>query len=252
MKKQTITAVIPTLNEEHNIERALKSVEWCDNIIVVDSGSSDKTVEIAKEMGAKIHIAHQGELFVGVQKNINWAGEHCGTDWVLRIDADEEVTNSLQEEIKRILEKDVEHVAFGLPRNQYFLGKFLKGGDWAYDRLIRLYKPQFAYYEAIASVHEQFVINGSKGVLKHALNHYSHPTWKEVNAKWQLYTDLEAKDLKISKFSAFVKMLFVPPYVFARWIIYHRGWIDGAHGFIAGATRGYYDFLKFYKYLISK
>lgn len=311
---QTITVVIPALNEERNIERCINSLRWCDKVIVIWMGQ-DKTGAIAKKLGAEVYTRRTPNTlrvndsfnntlrvlndFRQVQKNINWAIDHCKTDWMLRIDADEVVTDELKKEIlltinskyeirntkqyqnsnnKNSKQKDLINsnfgnsnlfrasnfdirilpVAYGIPRSQYFCGGFLKGGDWAYDRLVRLFQPQFCRYDPIVSVHEQFKVipvngvygvNGQIGYLKNKLLHYSHPTLKDVIDKFQKYTDMEAKELHITKFSAFWNMFTQPVYVFLRWTFWHHGYRDGFRGVLAGLMRGWYEYLKYSKYL---
>lgn len=247
---KTITAVIPAYNEEKNIERCLKSVLWCDKIILLSMGN-DNTEKIAKTFD-KIEIKKfktDKPNFELVQTAINWAIDNCKTDWVLRIDADEEVTKGLEEEIKHKIQNITDIVAYGIPRNQYFIDGFLHHGDWAYDRLTRLFQPEFCRYEPIVPVHEQFKVNGRLEFTKSKLNHYSHPNLKSVVEKFQLYTSMEAKDLKIPKLLAVVKLVYRPPYVFLRWYLYHLGCLDGQRGLIAGIMRGWYEYLIYAKYL---
>ena len=137
--------------------------------------------------------------FEDVQKNLNWAIKNCSTDWILRIDADEVVTEELKVEIRDIIRQSQIKsdkigkgtdfirlnpissdyiVGYGIPRTPNFLGTFLKGGDWAYDRLVRLFRPKFCRYDPIVKVHEQFKVNGKIGYLKSSLLHYSHPDKK--------------------------------------------------------------------------
>lgn len=256
---QTITAVIPAKNEEKNIERCIASVKWCDKVLVICTGT-DKTAEIAKGLGAEVVEKNKSDEddFEELQRNLNWANETASTDWVLRIDADEVVTTELRDEIKAILNLKFQItnlklegtiVAYGIPRKQNFLGTFLTGGDWAYDRLTRLFKPQFCKYEPIVKVHEQFQVKGTIGYLNNALLHYSHPDVKTLMKKFESYTSLEAKQLNETKISALLKLLIVPPYVFLRWMIYHHGYRDGLVGVQAGAMRAYYDILLYSKFL---
>lgn len=253
---QSITAVIPALNEEKNIERCIKSVLWCDKVTVMWMGN-DNTGKIATKFGAqviKMNSTNKDD-FEAVQKNINWAIDHCETDWMLRIDADEEVTDKLRDEIQNIICRNYQlpikslPVAYGIPRSQYFWGGFLKGGDWAYDRLVRLFKPKYCRYDPIVSVHEQFKVTGQIGYLKNRLLHFSHPTLKDAAIKFQKYTDVEIQDMRELKLSAFFKMLTQPFYVFFRWMIWHHGYRDGLRGVVAGAMRGWYEFLLYSKYL---
>jgi len=252
----SITVVIPAKNEEKNIGKCIESVKWCDKVIIMWMGQ-DKTGGIARKMGATVIEMNKSKKskddFVAVQKNINWAIDNCKTDWILRIDADEVVTQELKNEIKNILSdriyRENEIVAYGIPRKQFFLGDFLKGGDWAYDRLVRLFRPKFARYEPLVAVHEQFKIDGKVGYLKNSLLHYSHPTLKDLLKKFDVYTTAQAADLKETVISATLKMFVLPLYIFLRWMIWHHGWRDGLRGIVAGAMRGYYDFMLYSKYL---
>lgn len=248
--KQTITAVIPAKNEEKNIERCIKSLKWCDKVQVLWMGD-DRTGEIARSLGAEVIERNKKPQsdFVAVQENINWTITNATTDWILRIDADEVVTSELQKEIQSILEQGASYSAYGVPRKQFFMGAFLTGGDWAYDRLVRFFKKDAALYDPIVEVHEQFKVTGKIGYLEHALEHYSHPSLKDAISKFNTYTSMEAKHLQISPSTALFKMIFLPPYIFLRWLIWHKGYKDGARGVIAGFLRGWYDFLVYAKYL---
>lgn len=252
---QTITAVIPAKNEEKNIERCIKSVLWCDKVLVISTGT-DKTADIARRLGAKVAEKNMSDAddFEELQRNLNWANETATTDWVLRIDADEVVTEELEEEIREnvLTFKHSNVVAYGIPRKPNFLGTFLTGGDWTYDRLTRLFKPQFCKYEPIVKVHEQFQVNGTISYLKSSLLHYSHPDKKTLMKKFESYTTLEAQQLQETKLSALIKLIFVPPYVFLRWMIYHKGYRDGWVGVQAGTMRAYYDILLYSKFLSKR
>lgn len=252
--KQTITAVIPALNEEKNIERCIKSVLWCDRVIVLWMGK-DKTDEIAKKLGATVVKKNPSDKddFTLVQKNINWTIDTCKTDWILRVDADEVVTEELRDEITEVInQKNCEYIAYGIPRAPFFWGQYLTGGDWIFDRLIRLFKPQYCRYDPIVAVHEQFRVTGEMGYLNQKLLHFSHPTLHDAVVKFQKYTDVEIHELKDSKLSAFFKLICNPPYVFFRWMFWHHGYRDGIRGIVAGAMRGWYEYLLYSKFLKSK
>lgn len=252
---QTITAVIPAKNEEHNIERCIKSVLWCNKVLVIATGT-DKTAEIARSLGAEVVEKNKSDKddFEELQRNLNWANETATTDWVLRIDADEVVTEELKAEIQEVLNSSLENntVAYGIPRKQNFLGTFLTGGDWAYDRLTRLFKPQCCKYDPIVKVHEQFQVKGTIGYLKNALLHFSHPDMKTLMKKFESYTTLEAQEFKGTPLEALMKLILMPPYIFLRWMIYHQGYKDGLVGAQAGAMRAYYDVMLYFKILNRK
>lgn len=249
-----VTIVVPVRNESINIERCLVSCHLLTNKIVIYDMGDDDTAIKAKNMGARVIDWRDDEIseFISVQNAVNDASKHCTSKWMLRVDADEELTPELVEEINMATkEKDSDVAAYGVPRAQYFIWKFLYWGDWGYDRLVRLWKVGYARYERIQDthVHEQLTVNGRVGLLNARLKHYSHPNWETLYNKFQKYTNIESRQLKISKFQAFVKLFFVPLYVSARWIIYHQGYRDGALGIVAGFVRGWYDWLKYAKYL---
>ncbi|OGK08879.1 hypothetical protein A2767_05020 [Candidatus Roizmanbacteria bacterium RIFCSPHIGHO2_01_FULL_35_10] len=251
---QTITAVIPAKDEEKNIARCIESVKWCDKIIILWMGS-DQTGKIAKSLGAEVirKNASEKDDFKAVQKNINRAIDNCTTDWILRVDADEVVSEELKNEIISILNsKFIIHnstIAYGIPRKPYFLGAFLKGGDWAYDRLVRLFKAKSARYDPIVEVHEQFKVEGKIGYLQNSILHYSHPTLKDVFRKFNSYTDVQIHDLNESLPTAFFKILTQPPYIFLRWTIWHLGIRDGWRGILSGLLRAWYEFILYKKYI---
>lgn len=268
---QTIAAVIPARNEEKNIEKCINSLKWCDRIVVLWMGD-DRTGEIAKKLGAEVVKMNklsesEGKStkndFIAVQKNINWAIDHCQTDWMLRVDTDEIVTPELKNEIASLLHGSITNnatmkqcnnetiVAFGIPRKQYFLDGFLKGGDWAYDRLVRLFKPQYARYDPIVSIHEQFKVNGKIGYLKNVLLHYSHMSLDDLKNKFQSYTDIQINDLHDSIMKTIFNMITQPPYIFIRWMIWHKGFIDGIRGIKAAYYRSWYQFILYKKYILK-
>ncbi len=263
-----LTVIIPAKNEEKNIDECIRSVLFCNEIIVLNSGT-DQTAHSAKKLGAKVvelPIQNKDD-FLALQKNINAAIRSAKNEWILRLDADERVTAELQKEITHVL-ADFNRfqpacrqagpiptqiiVAFGIPRKQYFLGGFLKGGDWAYDRLTRLFKKDSAYYDEKKLVHEQFVVSGKIGYLKNSLLHYSHPNLQTLLKKFNSYTTIEAGELHDSWFLAILKMIFIPPYIFLRWMIWHKGYRDGLRGVLAGMFRAGYDFMLYAKYLGKK
>lgn len=247
-----LTVIIPAKNEERNISDCIKSVKWCSEIIVLDMGV-DQTADIAKKLGAKVirYPTSSSDNFIAVQKHINEAVKSAKNDWILRIDADERATEGLKTEISKAIVNE-NAVAYGIPRAQYFLDGFLTGGDWAYDRLIRLFKKGHAHYNESSAVHEQFIVNGRIGYLKNKLLHYSHPDKLTLLRKFDSYTTIEAHYLKESVFKATVKMFFLPPYIFLRWMIWHHGYRDGLRGVKAGWYRAWYDFLLYKKYLRKK
>ncbi len=252
--KYTITALVPVKNEAHNLPRCLAAlIPWCDQVLVIDMESSDQTANVA--LAGKARVIHwkasSQQPFIELQKAINQTAREAHTQWVFRVDADEVVTPQLQKEIVTILEQGSEapYKAYGVPRAQYFWGGFLKGGDWAYDRLVRLYQPGIARYKEAAAVHEQLELEVSIGLLTHHLEHYSHPTLEAAIEKFNRYTTIEANQLNVRLWRAYWNMLMLPPYIFFRWMLWHHGWRDGVRGIVAASMRAWYEFILWAKYL---
>ncbi len=233
---KTISVCLATFNEQDNLHHALASVvEWVDEIVVVDGGSTDDTVKKLKEYGNKVRIIHTDNppmFHINKQKAINEA--KC--DWILQLDADEAVSEQLRREIQKIVHEDSEQStndAYWIARKNWFVGRFLSKGGQYPDYTIRLYRRGVAHLPC-KSVHENVTVNGSVGYLKHDLLHYADPTFSRYLTRWNRYTSLDAHDAhtsghKIGMISSFV----VKPLVtFVSLYIRHRGYVDGFSGFV--------------------
>lgn len=242
-----LTVIIPAGNEEENIERCVQSVIGWSRVVVICSGT-DSTAKRAEKLGA--HILQKKPtgkgIFIDIQHWINEVSDTTSTDWVMRLDADEVVPPTLKDELLEALDADFD--AYGIPRDQYFWGGFLKGGDWYYDRLVRLWRKGHAQYMNNNAVHEQVTVTGKTGYLNNRLEHYSHPTLSVYIDKINRYTDLETQSIRLTRNDALVKMILMPLYVWVRWFFYHHGYRDGWRGFVAATMRAYYEFLQYAKY----
>lgn len=248
----TITALVPArAHDEHSLKQCIDSLLWCDSILILWM-DGEKPLFLQNKKIALIEKAWEGTPFIRVQKAINWALKNIESDWFFRVDADEVVTKELATEIQKIVHQEKTLDAYGIPRKQFFWGGFLKGGDWAYDRLVRLFKSGIAHYSEKNSVHEQFIVNGTIGYTKNALLHYSHPTLAVAVEKFNTYTSLEIEDMHTSLFNAYVHMFLLPPYIFLRWLLWHHGYRDGMRGIVAALFRAWYEFLLWSKYIESK
>lgn len=239
MKKNNLSVALATFNEENNIEKCLESVKKiADEIIIVDGTSTDKTVEIARRMGAKVIVRENPPIFhINKQKAI----DECTGKWILQLDADELVSEEMGNEIKKILDNDeIEESGFWMPRKNYFLGRFLmKGGQYP-DYTVRLYRKGKGKLPQ-EDVHEQAVIQGKVGYLKHALLHYPYKDFNAYYVKWMRYNKLLAGQLRqeISPRNLFVRLFYGFAYLFmkpAHWMltayIRHKGFVDGWQGFV--------------------
>lgn len=230
-----ISATIITLNEEKNILKALESIkDFVDEIIIVDSGSSDKTIEIAKKFNVKIF----NRKFDNFANQKNWAVSKTTGDWILALDADEEITEDLKKEIKEKI-NDSNFTAFIMPRKNFILGKEIKYSRWSPDKHIWLWKKGFGKW--VGNVHEEVQVMGEIGVLKNNKIHNSHRTLSEFMKANDFYSSILATDLfsKKEKFS-FSKMIWESIYEFVLRFILKLGFLDGLVGFILAYTMGIY------------
>lgn len=226
MKK--ISAIIITKNEESNLERCLRSVSWVDEIIVVDSESTDRTVEIAKSFKAKIFYPE----WKGFGPTKQYALDQAGGEWVLSIDADEEVSFTLKNEIKQLLENEPDCDGYRVPRKTQLLGRWILHSGWYPDYVLRLIKKDAGRFTQVL-VHEKIEVEGKIGNLHNPLMHYSYPTLEDYLRKLDQYSTLGAEELFAAgkKFSP-LQMIFKPPLSFIKKFVFQRGWRDGWEGFL--------------------
>ncbi len=235
-----LSLCIATYNEEKNIHYALDSTySWVDEVIIVDGGSTDKTVEIAKSYSkkVKVYITNNPPMFhINKQKAI----EKAKGKWILQLDADESVTKELRKEILSIVNNNSNEVAFWVPRKNLFLDRFLTKGGVYPDYTIRLYKNGTVRFPC-KDVHENVELINKKdkvGYLKKPLLHYADPDFSRYIMRWNRYTTLEAKKLpkrlkKRNKTLLFIDFfIWRPIKTFCSMYIRHRGFQDGLPGFI--------------------
>ena len=245
-----LSATIITYNEEKNLTKAINSLSFVDEIVVVDSHSTDSTVSIAEGLGAKVYL----NKFDGYGEQKNFAASLCSFPWVLNIDADEEVTEELKNEILRVVNSDSAETAsmYYLQRITQFCGQWIKHGGWLPDNIGRLYKKDLAHWTE-PKVHEKLVLKKGNQkpkkpiLLKGLLNHYSFPTvLSQVNTNIK-YAKLGSKQLalKHKKKPHFSKIIFKPIGKFIECYFIKRGFLDGKAGLIIAANAAYSIFLKY-------
>lgn len=220
-----ISAVIITGNEENNIKDCLNSVQWADEIIVVDSESTDNTVEKAKEYTDKV-VIHKWE---GYASQKTYAISLAKNEWVLSLDADERVPEALA---KEILETDLSlHNGYFIKRDNFFLGKIIRGCGWGNDMQLRLFKKSETKLSD-RIVHEKFIVNGNVSKLKNSFTHFSYTNLRDAFIKINNYSTLEANE-KVDKKSVNVfSLLISPPIYFLHHLIVRKGFLDGIYGVI--------------------
>ncbi|WP_347174671.1 glycosyltransferase [Polaribacter uvawellassae] len=247
-----ITAIIPTFNEESNIQKAIDSVSFADEIIVIDSFSTDKTVAVVEKSSA-ILIQRKFDDFSS-QKN--FAIEKASNDWIFLIDADETVPKNLKEEILQTVNSTTSFDAFYIYRSFFFKNKKINFSGWRRDKVIRLFRKNSCKY--VGKVHEEISTNGKIGFLKGKLNHYSYKEYNQYKNKLKKYAKLQALELLEKGLFVTPFYLFLKPFVrfFIQFVI-QLGFLDGYRGFVIswahafGVWRRYVEVLNL-KYKTAK
>lgn len=237
----TISALILTYNEEDNIEDCLKSLIWCNEIIVIDSYSDDQTVEIARKYTDKVYQ----RIFDDFASQRNYGLDKVSSEWVLVIDADERVTYELKEEIQQVLLAP-QAEAYKIPFRNYFLGKWIRYCGWYPDYHLRLFKKEKARF--VNKVHEKVDIKGDINKLSAAIDHYTYKSISQFIRKTDYYTTLAAKEMYLQgkQFNIF-NLIFNPVWRFIKMFIVKRGYKEGIYGFILSVLYFFYTFLKYAK-----
>lgn len=252
--KNALSVVLATYNEENNLAACLESVKNLgDELIVVDGGSKDKTVEISKKYHARVIQTDNPAIFhINKQKAVDLATK----DWVLQLDADERVTSQLAGEIKQTISLPGACDGYYLKRKNFFLGRWLSKGGQYPDPLIRLFKKGKGSFPC-KSVHEQIEINGEVGTLNNDLLHYTAPTFSRYLTNSDRYTSLTAKKygeekIGINPFSVVNYLLVKPFLTFFSLYFRHRGYVDGFPGFIFAYFSGLHHAIAYIKYWKSQ
>ena len=237
---EKISAVIITLNEERNIVRCLKSLEWVDEVLVVDSGSTDRTVELCEAHGARVIKAE----WLGFGKTKHFAVEQATYDWILSIDADEEVTPSLKEKIKSILENPDVTVAYRIKRQAFYPGQAIKHSGWQKDYPLRLFNRKNGNFND-REVHESVDFNGQVQYIQEPLYHYTYPTISSHIQKMDRYTNLSATEL--TRKSTILGSLGRAFFRFIKMYFLKAGFLGGRIGFILCLNSAFGIYLKYIK-----
>jgi len=236
-----ITVIIPCKDEEHNIREVLESVKWADEIMVVDSFSSDNTLDIAKEYTNCI-LQHEYKSSAA-QKN--WAIPQAKHDWILLVDADERVTPELKNEIIERLSGPIAHAGYWMYRDNYFMGKRIRHGGMGGDKVVRLFKRDLCRYEE-RQVHAEIIADGELGFLKNKLIHNTYKDLSHYLQKVHRYSLWSAMDFdKKTGSITFYHVLVKPGFKFFQFYILKRGFLDGFAGFVVAALASYSVLLRF-------
>jgi len=239
-----LSVITLTLNEERNIVECLESVKWADERIVIDSGSIDRTVDLAKPLASKVVSANwQG---YGPMRNL--ALEHTSGEWILWLDADERVPRELAEEIQTVIKtNNPRYAGYSVARRAYFLGKWIRHCGWYPSRVTRLFRRGKGRFSK-NRVHEQLLLNGRVKRLRHDLIHHTDPDLFHYFRKFNSFTSLAAEDMMTERreFSLF-QLLARPPFLFFKMYVLRRGFLDGIHGLVLCIASSTYVFAKYAK-----
>lgn len=252
--KPKLSVAIITLNEEENLPRTLASVQFADEIVVIDSGSTDRTLEIAREYGAKVI----SEPWKGFAQQKNSAIEKCSGEWILSLDADEELTIELQQEISMLLRGTPDADAYLLRRRNIFLGRWMRRGGYYPDPKLRLFRRHMANFAPPARfterpVHETMAVEGRLETLEHDIIHHAYPTIESYIEHMDRYSTLGAQILleknKTGKtLGAFLyNTLIIPSGTFIWNFFFRGGFRDGREGLLLHLYHSTYTSWKYSK-----
>ncbi len=241
-----LSVIIPCKDEEKNISFCIESIlSVADEVLVADSGSSDKTKEIARQYGCRI-IERE---YINSANFKNWAIPHAKYKWVLIVDSDERVSPELAEEISEIMDKDVpEYDGYYIFRRNYLFGRLVKRSGWGNDSVLRLFKRDIARYKDMR-VHSEIVISSGKvGKLNGKFDHYTYWDYSQIMKTYDMYTTWAAEDMRDKGVrSGFINLMLTPAWRFFKHYILQRGFLDGKAGLIVSGLSMYYVFLKYAK-----
>lgn len=243
MGENKISAVVIGYNDEPNIEQCMESLSWADEIIFVDSFSTDKTSQIASKYTNKVFQ----QPFEGFGKLRNIAISYAANDWIFSLDTDERATPEIANEVKSLLKSRPDSVAYFVPRKNFFLGRWIKHCGWYPDyRQPQFFNRRFMRYKDSDIVHEGFEVNGKIGYLKeHVIQIPFRDTAQFLN-KMEKYSRLMAIRMKDNgKHFSCHQLITHPAFTFLKMYVLRLGFLDGLHGFILSGLYAYYTYIKY-------
>lgn len=244
--KAKISGLVLTHNSEATLEECLESLQWVDEIVLIDDDSTDQTREIATKYNARVLIRKLDDF----SSQRNFGLEKCTNEWVLVLDSDERISVELKKEIEFILRRPLVESGFQIPRKNLFMRTWIRS---IYpDYCLRLFRKAEARYQG--AVHESLKINGMIGKLKNPILHVSYRNIEEILQKTNHYTTLAAQELyNKGKKASFLDIILRPLHTFIKIFLFKRGFLDGFPGFILHILSGYYTFIKYAKlYFLQK
>lgn len=232
-----------TFNEEHNVEGALASLSWADEIVVIDSGSTDETVEICRKYTDK--VLHRN--WTGYVDQKNFAADNACYDWVFSLDADERPSPDLITEIRELAKDGFSCPGYRIPRVAYFMGSWIRHGDWYPDYQLRLFDRRKARWSG-GHVHESIRLAEKPGYLKGEIQHYTYRSLSDYLKRLEVYSSLAARDYDQKGKSVTPMMLLLNPTIaFFKTYLLKRGFLDGTPGFMVAVMSAISVFFKYSK-----
>jgi glycosyltransferase involved in cell wall biosynthesis len=229
-----LTVTVITKNESAHIAAALESVAWADETIVVDSGSTDDTVAIARSRATRVEVR-------------DWPGYGAQKDYAAGLASNERVTPALAHEIRTLLEREPPARGYRVPRTTWYLGRWIRSTDWYPDYQLRLYDRRAGKWNA-RRVHESIELQGAAGMLRHVLQHYAYRNISHHLSTIDRYTTLAAEQWRAEgRRTNALEICVHPPLAFLRNYVLRRGITDGSAGLLVSILNSYYVFLKFAK-----
>jgi len=244
LRRAPISACVIVFNEERKIRRCLESLTWCQEIVVLDSFSTDHTVEICREYTDRV-FQHVWLGYVGQRNKIRQLATH---DWILNIDSDEEVSPGLQEEILDAFASGPGEVrGFDFPRQVYYLGRWICHGEWYPDVKLRLFHKGYGRSEG-EEPHDKVVVNGPVVRLRNPLWHYTYDDLRDHMDTLDRFSTISARQKFVQdpRFH-WTDFLFRPPLRFFKGYVVKRGFLDGWHGFAIAVISSFGAFMKYAK-----
>lgn len=240
----SISAIVITKNSEPTVRRCIESLRWTDEIVVVDSGSTDRTVDICRELGAAVH---QTSDWPGHGPQKNRALDRARGDWIVSLDSDEWMTPELRTEVQRAIGEPQGKAAFAVPRRSSFCGRFMRHSGWWPDYVLRVFRRGAARFSE-DHAHDRLVVNGPTGRLKAPIMHEAITDLDQMLAKMNWYSTTGALMLhrngrRASLFTALVH----GGWAFFRTYVLRLGFLDGREGFMLAVANGegtYYKYVK--------
>jgi len=238
MPEPTVSVVVLTRNEERHLPGCLETLGWADEVLVLDSGSTDRTLEIARVAG--VRVAERPFTHFGDQRQA--ALEMARGEWVFFVDADERVPPELAVEVRRVVQRHRPEVGWWVPRRNIFWGKEVRHTGWFPDYQLRLLKKGYARYDRTELVHEVATVEGETGYLQTPLIHLNYDSWREFFVKQAMYARYEADRWVLDGRRVRLRTFFLQPLRgFWRRYVHWQGWRDGLLGFQLSLAMAWFE-----------